>query len=200
MRQVLTTLAQAMRCKLEDFSENFERLREILAEGGWSPAALTTHLVEFVAKGVVVFANSPADNLRLRLERLPARSIDCACRACRAWREANPPRRRTPRRPVASPARTNSFTQSALAWSPTPPAAGGGATAPPWAEKVPENKPAAAPTLSEPVRRGPYVQVAPNLLAEIERAAAQAVEERLREEREAREAQEAREARQSGAA
>jgi hypothetical protein len=82
---VLATLARAMRCTTEDLGHAAERLTEILDEGAWSPAALATHLVDFVMGGVMLTGSCPADSLGWRLDRLPRSVADCACRSCRSW-------------------------------------------------------------------------------------------------------------------
>jgi len=180
---VLSTLAQAMRCKVEALAESYGRICEILGERGWAAPELAIHLVEFVANGVVIFPDSPGDNLRVRLDRLPKTFVECACRACRGWRalererEREQPRRRTPRQPVTTPPpRVKPTARTAPVWT---------GTASATSENVPREDVSRGDTAGHPgpVRSDQYRQVTPNLLAEIERAAAKAVEERLRQER-----------------
>jgi hypothetical protein len=88
--QVLATLARAVRRPADEFSGLAGRLAGILGEGGWSAAALATHLVDIIAGGVMVGGDSPADSLAWRLDHLPRTSGECPCRSCRSWRSAAP--------------------------------------------------------------------------------------------------------------
>jgi hypothetical protein len=87
-RQVVTTLAQAMRCEPEMFDDSVDGLTDILREGGWTAPTLATHLVHMVVGGVKVGSDSPGDNLAWRLKHLPRASGQCPCAACRSWRNA----------------------------------------------------------------------------------------------------------------
>ncbi|WP_045876850.1 hypothetical protein [Pseudofrankia sp. DC12] len=87
-RQVVTTLAQAMRCEPEMFADSVDGLTDILREGGWTAPTLATHLVHLVVGGVKVGSDSPGDNLAWRLKHLPRASDQCPCAACRGWRNA----------------------------------------------------------------------------------------------------------------
>jgi hypothetical protein len=85
-RQVVGTLAQAMRCGPEAFDDSIAVLVDIVREGGWTAPTLATHLVHMVVGGVKVGSDSPGDNLAWRLKHLPRTSGQCPCAACRSWR------------------------------------------------------------------------------------------------------------------
>jgi len=87
-RQVISALAQAMRCEPDAFADSFDGLTDILREGGWDAPSLATHLVHVVVGGVKVGSDSPADNLSWRLQHLPRTGDQCPCGACRGWRTA----------------------------------------------------------------------------------------------------------------
>jgi hypothetical protein len=98
-RQVIMTLAQAMRCDPALFDDSVDMLIDIVREGGWTAPTLATHLVHMVVGGVKVGSDSPGDNLAWRLKHLPRTSDGCPCGACRGWRSAaaqsSPPARQS---------------------------------------------------------------------------------------------------------
>jgi hypothetical protein len=100
VEQVLATLARAMRRPADEFSGLGGRLAGILGEGGWSAAALATHLVDIIAGGVMVGGDSPADSLGWRLDHLPRTTGECPCRSCRSWRSAAPAAAAVPSAPT----------------------------------------------------------------------------------------------------
>jgi hypothetical protein len=115
--QILATLARAMRCGPEDFGDAADRLTAVLDSGSWSPAALATHLVDFVVGGVMVAGADPVHSLGWRLDRLPASDRDCACRSCRSWQQ----RPAAPAAPTSPPVQPASLpAPRAAAASPAP--------------------------------------------------------------------------------
>lgn len=88
-RQITATLVAAMRRAPDESSDLAgltARLRDILAEGGWTAPEIATHLVEVIAGGVMVGGDDPVHNLLWRLDRLPRECGDCPCRPCQSWR------------------------------------------------------------------------------------------------------------------
>jgi hypothetical protein len=112
--QVVSTLARAMRRSPDDFGGLALRLAGILTEGGWSAAALATHLVDIIAGGVMVGGDSPVDSLGWRLDHLPRSSADCPCRSCRSWRSIVPSAPAAPSAPAGPPGPVARNAQSAV--------------------------------------------------------------------------------------
>ncbi len=85
-KQVVATLARAIRRDPETLIAASDQLARILTVGSWSAAELAMHLVDTIGPSLGAGrVDDPVDHLLRRLDHLPASSSECLCRSCRSW-------------------------------------------------------------------------------------------------------------------